>query len=85
MKSRGRATLPQSTGATPGLLSAPRDPWKQRTVLGAGCGPGQRHLVVECCGHRAPAGKNPTHPYPHPHPESLCFGHREHPPTWRPQ
>ena len=46
MKSRGRAALPQSTGATPGLLSAPRDPWKQRTVLGAGCGPGQRHLVI---------------------------------------
>ena len=69
MKSRGRATLPQSTGATPGLLSALRDPWKQRTVLGAGCGPGQRHLVVECCGHRAPAGKNPHPPIPTP---SLC-------------
>ena len=35
----GRDTLPKSTRATPGLLSAPRDPWKQCTVLGAGCGP----------------------------------------------
>lgn len=58
----GRDTLPQSTGATLGLLSAPRDPWKQCTVLGAGCGPGQRHQVVVLA-----TGHLQEHPLPHSH------------------